>query len=71
MEQNKSVEEKKARLTLLIIQEALWFVVMVLEIIVLINKQIKLSEHMYFLVTLNAITMITILLNVYRYRKSK
>lgn len=71
MEQDKCIEGKKARFILLIIQVALWFVVMVMEMVVLIVKQINVSEHMFFLVSLNLITMITILINVYNYRKNK
>lgn len=71
MEQDKCYRRKKARFILLIIQVALWFIVMVMEMVVLIVKQISVSEHMFFLVSLNLITMITILINVYNYRKKK
>lgn len=71
MEQDKCIEGKKARFILLIIQVALWFVVMVMEMVVLIVKQINVSEHMFFLVSLNLIIMITIFINVYNYRKNK
>lgn len=71
MEQDKCIEGKKAKFILLIIQVALWFIVMVMEMLVLIVKQISVSEHMFFLVSLNLITMITILINVYNYRKKK
>lgn len=46
MEQDKRVEDKKARFILLITQVVLWFMVMVMEMVVLIVKQINVSEHM-------------------------
>ena len=66
MEQDKRVEDKKARFILLITQ-----VVMVMEMVVLIVKQINVSEHMLFLVSINLITIVTILINVHNYRKNK
>lgn len=71
MEQDKRVEDKKARFILLITQVVLWFMVMVMEIVVLIVKQINVSEHMLFLVSINLITIVTILINVHNYRKNK
>lgn len=71
MEQDKRVEDKKARFTLLITQVVLWFMVMVMEMVVLIVKQINVSEHMLFLVSINLITIVTILINVHNYRKNK
>lgn len=71
MEQDKRVEDKKARFILLITQVVLWFMVMVMEMVVLIVKQIKVSEHMLFLVSINLITIVTILINVHNYRKNK
>lgn len=71
MEQDKRVEDKKAGFILLITQVVLWFMVMVMEMVVLIVKQINVSEHMLFLVSINLITIVTILINVYNYRKNK
>ena len=71
MEQDKRVEDKKARFILLITQVVLWFMVMVMEMVVLIVKQINVSEHMLFLVSINLITIVTILINVHNYRKNK
>ena len=71
MEQDKSVEDKKVRFILLITQVVLWFMVMVMEMVVLIVKQINVSEHMLFLVSINLITIVTILINVHNYRKNK
>lgn len=71
MEQDKRVEDKKARFILLITQVVLWFMVMVMEMVVLIVKQINVSEHMLFLVSINLITIVTILINVHNYRKTK
>ena len=71
MEQDKRVEDKKARFILLITQVVLWFIVMVMEMVVLIVKQINVSEHMLFLVSINLITIVTILINVHNYRKNK
>lgn len=71
MEQDKRVEDKKARFILLITQVVLWFMVMVMEMVVLIVKQINVSEHMLFLVSINLIIIVTILINVYNYRKNK
>ena len=71
MEQDKRVEDKKVRFILLITQVVLWFMVMVMEMVVLIVKQINLSEHMLFLVSINLITIVTILINVHNYRKNK
>lgn len=71
MEQDKRVEDKKVRFILLITQVVLWFMVMVMEMVVLIVKQIKVSEHMLFLVSINLITIVTILINVHNYRKNK
>ena len=71
MEQDKRVEDKKVRLILLITQVVLWFMVMVMEMVVLIVKQINVSEHMLFLVSINLITIVTILINVHNYRKNK
>lgn len=48
MEQDKRVEDKKAGFILLITQVVLWFMVMVMEMVVLIVKQINVSEHMLF-----------------------
>lgn len=71
MEQDKRVEDKKARFILLITQVVLWFMVMVMEMVVLIVKQINVSEHMLFLGSINLITIVTILINVHNYRKNK
>ena len=71
MEQDKREEDKKARFILLITQVVLWFMVMVMEMVVLIVKQINVSEHMLFLVSINLITIVTILINVHNYRKNK
>ena len=71
MEQDKRVEDKKVRFILLITQVVLWFMVMVMEMVVLIVKQINVSEHMLFLVSINLITIVTILINVNNYRKNK
>ena len=71
MEQDKRVEDKKARFILLITQVVLWFMVMVMEMVVLIVKQINVSEHMLFLVSINLITIVTILIHVHNYRKNK
>ena len=71
MEQDKRVEDKKARFILLITQVVLWFMVMVMEMVVLIVKQINVSEYMLFLVSINLITIVTILINVHNYRKTK
>lgn len=71
MEQDKRVEDKKVRFILLITQVVLWFMVMVMEMVVLIVKQINISEHMLFLVSINLITIVTILINVHNYRKNK
>ena len=71
MEQDKRVEDKKARFILLITQVVLWFMVMVMEMVVLIVKQINVSEHMLFLVSINLMTIVTILINVHNYRKNK
>ena len=71
MEQDKRVEDKKARFILLITQVVLWFMVMVMEMVVLIVKQINVSEHMLFLVSINLITIVTILINVHNYKKKK
>ena len=71
MEQDKRVEDKKARFILLITQVVLWFMVMVMEMVVLIVKQINVLEHMLFLVSINLITIVTILINVHNYRKNK
>ena len=71
MEQDQRVEDKKARFILLITQVVLWFMVMVMEMVVLIVKQINVSEHMLFLVSINLITIVTILINVHNYRKNK
>ena len=71
MEQDKRVEDKKARFILLITHVVLWFMVMVMEMVVLIVKQINVSEHMLFLVSINLITIVTILINVHNYRKNK
>lgn len=71
MEQDKRVEDKKARFILLITQVVLWFMVMVMEMVVLIVKQINVSEHMLFLVSINLITIVIILINVHNYRENK
>ena len=71
MEQDKRVEDKKVRFILLITQVVLWFMVMIMEMVVLIVKQINVSEHMLFLVSINLITIVTILINVHNYRKNK
>lgn len=71
MEQDKRVEDKKVRFILLITQVVSWFMVMVMEMVVLIVKQINVSEHMLFLVSINLITIVTILINVHNYRKNK
>ena len=71
MEQDKRVEDKKVRFILLITQVVLWFMVMVMEMVVLIVKQINVSEHMLFLVSINLITIVTILINVHNYRTNK
>ena len=71
MDQDTLVEDKKARFILLITQVVLWFMVMVMEMVVLIVKQINVSEHMLFLVSINLIIIVTILINVHNYRKNK
>ena len=71
MEQDKRVEDKKVRFILLITQVVLWFMVMVMEMVVLIVKQINVSEHMLFLVSINLITIVNILINVNNYMKNK
>ena len=71
MEQDKRVEDKKVRFILLITQVVLWFMVMVMEMVDLLVKQINVSEHMLFLVSINLITIVTILINVHNYRKNK
>ena len=71
MEQDKRVEDKKARFILLITQVVLWFMVMVMEMVVLIVKQINVLEHMLFVVSINLTTIVTILINVHNYRKNK
>ena len=71
MEQDKRVEDKKVRFILLITQVVLWFMVMVMEMVVLIVKQINVSEHMLFLVSINLITIVNILINFHNYRKNK
>ena len=71
MEQDKRVEDKKVRFILLITQVVLWFMVMVMEMVVLIVKQINVSEHMLFLVSINLITIVSIFINVHNYRKNK
>ena len=68
---NHRLEDKKVRFILLITQVVLWFMVMVMEMVVLIVKQINVSEHMLFLVSINLITIVTILINVHNYRKNK
>ena len=71
MEQDKRVEDKKAGFILLITQVVLWIMVMGMEMVVLIVKQINVSEHMLLLVSINLITIVTILINVHNYRKNK
>ncbi len=71
MEKEKRIEGKNARFILLIIQVVLWFIVMVMEMVVLIVKQIDILEHIFFLVSLNLLTTLTIFVNVYNYRKNK
>ena len=71
MEQDKRVEDKKVRFILLITQVVLWFMVMVMEMVVLIVNQINVSEHMLFLVSINLITIVNILINFHNYRKNK
>lgn len=71
MGRKKVTEGKKARFILLLTQVALWFIVMVLELVVFVIDGIEISEHMFFLVFLDLVIIITILTNINNYRKSQ
>ena len=64
-------EGKKARFILLLTQVALWFIVMVLELVVFVIDGIGISEYMFFWVFLDLVIIITILTNINNYRKSQ
>ena len=71
MGRKKVTEGKKARFILLLPQVALWFIVMVLELVVFVIDGIVISEYMYFWVFLDLVIIITILTNINNYRKSQ
>lgn len=71
MGRKKVTEGKKARFILLLTQVALWFIVMVLELVVFVIDGIEISEHMFFCVFLDLVIIITILININNYRKSQ
>lgn len=52
MGRKKVTEGKKARFILLLTQVALWFIVMVLELVVFVIDGIGISEYMFFWVFL-------------------
>lgn len=63
------MESKKAKNLLLIMQVVLWSVVIVMEIFVILVKNLDISEHTYFLISLNLFIMSAILINIYNYTK--
>lgn len=71
MGRKKVTEDKKARFILLLTQVALWFIVMVLELVVFVIDGIGISEYMFFWVFLDLVIIITILTNINNYRKSQ
>ena len=71
MGRKKVTEGKKARFILLLTQVALWFIVMVLELVVFVSDGIGISEYMFFWVFLDLVIIITILTNINNYRKSQ
>lgn len=71
MGRKKVTEGKKARFILLLTQVALWFIVMVLELVVFVIDWIGISEYMFFWVFLDLVIIITILTNINNYRKSQ
>lgn len=71
MGRKKVTEGKKARFILLLTQVALWFIVMVLELLVFVIDGIGISEYMFFWVFLDLVIIITILTNINNYRKSQ
>ena len=71
MGRKKVAEGKKARFILLLTQVALWFIVMVLELVVFVIDGIGISEYMFFWVFLDLVIIITILTNINNYRKSQ
>lgn len=71
MGRKKVTEGKKARFILLLTQVALWFIVMVSELVVFVIDGIEISEHMFFLVFLDLVIIITILTNINNYRKNQ
>ncbi|OUN96964.1 hypothetical protein B5F98_06510 [Pseudoflavonifractor sp. An44] len=71
MGRKKVTEGKKARFILLLTQVALWFIVMVLELVVFVIDGIGISEYMFFWVFLDLVIIITILTNINNYRKSQ
>lgn len=71
MGRKKGTEGKKARFILLLTQVALWFIVMVLELVVFVIDGIGISEYMFFWVFLDLVIIITILTNINNYRKSQ
>ena len=71
MGRKKVTEGKKARFILLLTQVALWFIVMVLELVVFVIDGIGISDYMFFWVFLDLVIIITILTNINNYRKSQ
>lgn len=71
MGRKKVTGGKKARFILLLTQVALWFIVMVLELVVFVIDGIGISEYMFFWVFLDLVIIITILTNINNYRKSQ
>ena len=71
MGRKKVTEGKKARFILLLTQVALWFIVMVLELVVFVIDGRGISEYMFFWVFLDLVIIITILTNINNYRKSQ
>lgn len=71
MGRKKVTEGKKARFILLLTQVALWFIVMVLELVVFVIDGIGISEYVFFWVFLDLVIIITILTNINNYRKSQ
>lgn len=71
MGRKKVTEGKKARFILLLTQVALWFIVMVLELVVFVIDGIGIFEYMFFWVFLDLVIIITILTNINNYRKSQ
>lgn len=66
---SEDMDSKKAKNLLLIMQVSLWSVVIVMEILVILVKNIYISEHIYFLISLNLFIMSAILINIYNYTK--